>query len=373
MTLLVLATATMAAQQDQMPNATAATKAAMDQAAIERSWAIQAELARIEKNPEAFVDQLIQSWAPYLDSEVYDPWNEIKPIAMAATPWRLYGASLVGDFKTMLLVLRGKVGAGRYINALTQPEPRTWTSAARVAAPDPQALGSGTDSLVFTPIAPCRMVDTRGTGARTGIMNPGAARTFDLTTGGYTKGQGGATSGCTGLPSFSNFGWAVNITATGHSAAGGLQAWGYSGPVPATSIINYFPTAYAIANNGSLTGCYGCVDDVTLMVFGGAAHVIIDVMGYYDYATGFAVGTPVVTSLVGTDVNVPAAGGAYASGAACPAGTVLVGGTAYVYGGLMSVADHEIVSSGTTWREYYRNTTASPLLVRVSSTCMDVL
>jgi hypothetical protein len=371
MMLLVLATATMVAQQDQTSNATAATKAAMDQAAIERSWAIQAELAGIEKNPEAFVDKLIQGWAPYLDSEMYDPWNEIKPIAMAATPWRLYGASLVGDFKTMLLVLRGKVGAGRYINALTQPEPRTWTGAARFAAPDPQALGGTVDSLVFTPIAPCRMVDTRGTGLRTGIVNPGVPRTFDLTTVGYAKGQGGATSGCAGLPIDSPFGWAANITASQYSANGGIQIWGYLGIIPATSILNYFPGAYAIANNGSLTGCYLCADDVTLSVFGAATHVIIDVMGYYDHATGFAVGTPVVTSLVGTDVNVPAGGGAYVYGAACPAGTVLVGGTAYVGGGLLSVADHQIIS--TTWREWYRNTTGSSVLVRVSSTCLEVL
>jgi hypothetical protein len=361
----------MVAQQDQMPNATAATKAAMDQAAIERSWAIQAELARIEKNPEAFVDQLIQSWAPYLDSEVYDPWNEIKPIAMAATPWRLYGASLVGDFKTMVSVLRGKVGAGRYINALTRPEPRTWTGAARFAAPDPQALGGTVDSLVFTPIAPCRMVDTRSAAAaRTGIMNPGVVRTFDLTTNGYSKGQGGATSGCTGLPSFSNVGWAVNITATGHSAAGGLQAWGYSGPVPATSIINYFPTAYAIANNGSLTGCYGCVDDVSLMVFGGAAHVIIDVMGYYDQATGFAVGTPVVTSLAGLLTGVAAGAFTVVSGEACPAGTVLIGGAMTNSGTTIVTSDH--FASGTRWFENVKNTGASAVSVTVYSTCLDV-
>jgi hypothetical protein len=371
MLLLVLATATMVAQQDQMPNATAATKAAMDQAAIERSWAIQAELARIEKNPEAFVDQLIQSWAPYLDSEVYDPWHEIKPIAMAATPWRLYGASLVGDFKTMVSVLRGKVGAGRYINALTQPEPRTWTGAARFAAPDPQALGGTVDSLVFTPIAPCRMVDTRGTGARTGIMNPGATRTFDLTTDGYTKGQGGATSGCTGLPSFSNVGWAVNITATGHSAAGGLQAWGFGGVVPATSIINYFPTAYAIANNGSLTGCYGCADDVTLMVFGGAAHVIIDVMGYYERATGFAVGTPVVTFLVGTTATVVAGGFTQVFGAACPVGTVLIGG-GMTNSALGTILTSDQMASGTQWFEYVKNTGTGSSLVAVYSTCLDV-
>jgi len=367
MMLLVLATATMVAQQDQMPNATAATKPAMDQAAIERSWAIQAELARIEKNPEAFVDQLIQSWAPYLDSEVYDPWHEIKPIAMAATPWQLYGASLVGDFKTMLLVLHGKVGAGRYINALTQPEPRTWTSAARVAAPDPQVLGGTVDSLVFTPIAPCRMVDTRGAGARTGIVNPGVPRSFDLTTDGYTKGQGGATSGCTGLPSFSPFGWAANITTTQHSAAGGLQAWGFGGVVPLTSIINYFPTAYAIANNGSLTGCWGCADDVTLSVFGGATHVIIDVMGYYDQATATS---STVTRIAGTATPIANGTQGFVTGGACPAGTVLIGGEVDHGSGDLAVGRSRQATT-TTWTFWMINNSGASGSVTAYSGCMD--
>ena len=339
-----------------------ADKASLNQAAIERSWAIQGELARIEQNREAFVEDLLRSWTPYLDSAVYDPWTELKPIAMKATPWQLYGASLVGDFKTMVQLLRGEVGAGRYVNALTEPQARIPVMT--------QALGATTDSLVFTPIAPCRMVDTRGVGVRTGIVNPGTPRVFDLTTTGYTKGQGGATSGCAGLPSFSNLGWAANVTVTGHTASGNVRAYAAAGAVPATSFINFFPAASALANAGTLTGCYSCTDDVAIAAFAAPTHVIIDVMGYYEQATGFAVGTPVVTRLAGTSTSVAAGAFTVVYGASCPAGTVTVGGAMTNSGSTIMVSDQYV--SGTQWYEFVRNTGGSAVSVTVYSTCLDI-
>jgi hypothetical protein len=342
----------------------------MDQAAIERSWALQAELARIEANKEAFVDELLASWVPYVDGNEYDVVAELKPIAMKAFPWRLYGASLVGDYRTMVQLLRGKVGAAQYINTLDKPEPKV-----RV---DTKVLGGTIDSLVFTPIAPCRIVDTRGTGARTGIMNPGVSRVFDLTTGGFSKGQGGDTV-CPGLPAFSHFGWSANVTATGHTAIGGLQAWGFTGPIPSTSLLNFFPAGFAIANAGSLTGCFGCADDVVISTFGGAAHVIIDVTGFYEQATGFAttdtVGNPVVTELAGTLTTIAANSTTFVNGAACPAGTVLVsGGQSNSASGVNAVLTSDHHKSGTLWTEFLRNpNTAATATATVFTYCIDVI
>jgi hypothetical protein len=336
----------------------------LERAVIERSREIQAALARIEAGKEAFVDELIASWVPALDPGIYDPWNEIKPLAMKATPWHLYGASLVGDFGTMVRLLGGKAGAGRYMSALSRPQPRL--------APGPAALGDGTDSLVFTPIVPCRMVDTRGAGARTGVLAVGTPRSFDLTTDGYAKGQGGATSGCTGLPGFSHHGWAVNITATGFTALGNLTVYPSGGTKPLASVLNYSPVLSAVANAASVAGCLGCDDDVTVAANASASHVVIDVMGYYQQATGFVTGTESVTYLAGTPVTIAPGGTAFVYGGSCPAGTVLTGGgmTNSLFGASVVASDHFV--TGSLWYEYVRNGAGQAADVTVYSACKDI-
>jgi hypothetical protein len=307
---------------------------------------------------------LVASWIPYLDNKAYDP-AELKHAMQGLPAWRLFGASLATDFKTMTSVLRGKIPAGQLINGYNGPQAKSFYSPLN-------DLGQTTSQLVFTPIAPCRMVDTRNAGARTGILVPNVARTFDLTTGGYSKGQGGATSGCTGLPADSPYGWSVNITVAAYTGDGGLQAYPYLGAQPATSIINYFTAAYAIANNGAVTGCYLCLEDVTINAFGVPTHVIIDVMGYYDVATGFATGTFTRTALAGTSTSVAANGFTFITGGACPAGTVLIGGgQTNSSSGQILTSDHYI--SGTTWYEYVKNlSTTTAYTVTIYSICADV-
>jgi hypothetical protein len=329
------------------------------QLSAERSWAVQSELAAIDRSREAFVNDLIESWTPYVDKDVYNLWSELKPIAMRAPAWQLLGASKVGDFQTMVAVLRGQTGAAQFINTLDQPQAKAWASS--------DLLGDTTGSLVFTPIAPCRIVDTRGVGARTGFLNPGVPRTFDLTTDGYGKGQGGQTSGCTGLPSFSHRAFAVNITVAAYAANGGLQVYPSGGAIPATSLINFFPAAYAIANNGPVTGCYGCVDDITINAFGASTHVIIDVMGYYERAsvTGAS-----ISRIAGTPVNIAAGGRSFATGGACPAGTVMIGGENDYTGTDVSIGESR-QATATTWTMWHINNDALARTTTVYSRCLD--
>ena len=233
----------------------------------------------------------------------------------------------------------------------------------------PMVLGDYTQSLVYTPIAPCRMVDTRGSGARTGVIAANATRSFDVTTNGFSKGQGSATS-CTGLPGYSYAAWALNVTVTnGYVAAGGLKAWGFSGTEPNASIINFGPaTSGGIANGLTLAGCDGCADDITIRAFGDATHVIIDVVGYYQPALGNAA---TVTRLAGTTSPIGASGGmGFFPGAACPGGTSLLGGEVDHNGGDLAMGEsHE--STSTVWTMWMINNSASSANVTVYSRCMD--
>jgi hypothetical protein len=211
-------------------------------------------------------------------------------------------------------------------------------------------------------------VDTREPGARTGILQAGTARSFDLTTDGFLKGQGGASS-CPGLPSFSYYGWAVNITVTGYAGNGHLKAWPYGATEPNASVANYGSAPYALASGQILTGCDGCTDDVNIKAVSAATHVIIDVVGYFHEA---GVATSTVTSWAGSSVVVPSGFWSTVYGASCPAGTVLVGGEIDdVYGHYTGSTVESRQYSSTSWRFVVNNTGISAITVQAASRCMD--
>jgi len=354
--------------------ATAHAQKQVDQAAIERSREIQAQIDQINQNKQSFIDTLIASWTPDVDAKIFgDVSTQLLPLMQAATPWKLYAASLVGDYTGMIQVLRGDISAGKVINTLSSAQPHAKASSSLAVGSASSlialALGSTTSQLVFTPIPPCRMADTRNTGARTGILAAGVPRTFDLTTGGFTKGQGG-TGSCPGLTSFNVAAWSVNMTVTGYDDNGYLQAYPFGGSAAGTSVLNFGTSIYAIANSSTLTGCYGCTDSINI-VGSIPTHVILDVYGYFGPATGFATG--VVTQMAGTTATVAAGVYQFVQGGSCPAGTLVIGGSqtnSSSSTNTILTSDHNI--SGTTWYEYVKNTGTSSATVTVYSNCQDV-
>jgi hypothetical protein len=336
------------------------------QMSAERSRAVAAQIPQIEANKAAFVNQLLTQWALVLDPLVYDPVSELSEAAMKAPAYQLYGASLVGDYSTFLSVLSGRVGASTFVQTLAASQIKQ-APAASFDTPQPTSLGSNTDSLVYTPIAPCRMVDTRGTGARTGLIVPGAPRSFDLTTSGYVKGQGGAVAGCTGLPTVSPAAWAANITVTGYGAIGGLKAYGFSQPEPNASIINYQGGIFAVANGQTLPGCYACADDVTIAAFSASTHVIIDVVGYY-FAAG--TGNSSVSRFAGTATNINNSSFAFVYGGICPAGTSLIGGEVDHGSGDLAVGEYH-QNGSTQWVFWMINNSGGTGSVTAYTRCID--
>ena len=318
---------------------------------VQRSNEVMSVIANIDANKAAAADQLLKEWQANLDPNVYDVYEELGEAAASAPAWQLYGAALTGDFGKAASILRGRQGAGATINSISAPQAKIARGFGRATA---NLVGDTNNSLVFTPIAPCRVVDTRGAGARTGLIPANGLRSFDLTTSAFTSGQGGAAA-CPGLPSFSHLGWSVNITVTnGYVANGGLKAWGFSAAEPNASVINFTPASSGgIANGLTLTGCFGCGDDVTIRSFGDGTHVIIDVMGYYEEAVGTQLA---VTRLAGTATPL-VLGTVTISGADCPGGTTLVGGEMDDTQTTTSLAD--FFAAGSHWVAEVRNTSAS--------------
>lgn len=338
--------------------------------AAERSRAIQSALQRIDADRAGWVSNFVAEWGRVLDPRVYDVYRDLTPIAMKAPAWQLYAASLVGDYHSMLDVLRGYRSAGRVVNRLAAPERR----ARPASAGRTLAFGDTTEQLVYTPVAPCRVVDTRpgndGPGARTGVLAAGAARTFDFTTAAFTSGQGGGPSSvCTGLPSSNVAAWAFNLTVVGSfTAQGGLKAWGFSGLEPNSSVINWQAGQNgAIANGAIVPGCYGCADDITIRAFGDSTNIIVDVVGYFRQPT---IQDATITRFIGPDTVLPAGGTAVAVSGVCPAGTLLVGGETDDTGTNVALGEFRQLSA-TQWTAEFRNNEGISHIGTVTARCLD--
>ncbi|MPY89430.1 MAG: hypothetical protein GEU99_16065 [Luteitalea sp.] len=146
---------------------------------------------------------------------------------------------------------------------------------------------SGLHPVTVNLPSPCRVVDTRGTGGRTGLLEPGAPRVFSLwDVVSAIAEQGGDACGIESEEDAVTFSdnpgvvWGINITVTGFSANGGLKAWKNGEQEPNSSVINYSSGHEpSVANFVMLKGseCVGCGDDIVVEAFGSPTHLIIDV------------------------------------------------------------------------------------------------
>jgi hypothetical protein len=162
-------------------------------------------------------------------------------------------------------------------------------NASTPAGDAPQALGDSTAQLVYTPVTPCRIVDTRIAG---GTLAVGVPRDFRVT-GGDLSPQGGSPTGC-GVP----FGRAtaafINFVAVAPAGPGNLRTWPYRTPpppAPATSIINYALVGDGrlnIANGVAVRICdpteagQACTLDIRVQADGSSAHLVADVLGFFE-------------------------------------------------------------------------------------------
>lgn len=141
-------------------------------------------------------------------------------------------------------------------------------------------LGSFMSDLVYTPVTPCRIVDTRsGAG---GIIGANAGQQFHISSTNYSL-QGGQAADC-GVPADVGA-VAINVVSTGQTGAGHLRVVASGGNVPSTSFLNYQP-GVNLANAGiSKIGTYGGKTGIFIYSSNSASHAVVDVMGYFSKAT----------------------------------------------------------------------------------------
>ena len=146
---------------------------------------------------------------------------------------------------------------------------------------DPLVFGDEASDLVYFPVAPCRILDTRiGTGTFAGPLAAGPAAIYPVFHNQGLVAQGGNAAGC-GVPT-DPAAIALTVVAVSPSAAGDLRLYRYLDPLPGASAINYAPVpGLNVANTTIVPTCQICGNDFNIKVDAGATHVVADVVGYF--------------------------------------------------------------------------------------------
>jgi hypothetical protein len=185
--------------------------------------------------------------------------------------------------------------------------------------PIPNSLGDSGDDLVFTPVTPCRIIDTRiASGGSAGRIGPNLGKQFSVSLADYST-QGGFAGSC-GIP-IAPAAVAINVTSVDQTGQGNLRVIQSGGGTPNVSLVNYNPginiaNAAVVASAGSLGG-----DNIFIYSGNSASHVVVDIMGY--------LAAPQLTALDVTNVTNSLSIGAGTNAilsVACPAGRTVTGG-----------------------------------------------
>jgi hypothetical protein len=136
--------------------------------------------------------------------------------------------------------------------------------------PIPNILGSTQADLVYTPVTPCRIIDTRSSG---GPITPGVNRSFIV-------------AGICGVPFGPATAAVINFVAVGPAGAGDLRITPFGTAIPLASIINYAVVpGLNLANGPAVTICNPatttCTSDITIQADVSATDLVADVQGYF--------------------------------------------------------------------------------------------
>ena len=144
------------------------------------------------------------------------------------------------------------------------------------------ALGSVAADLVFTPVTPCRVIDTRTSAA--GPLVAGVDQSFLVRSAGGFASQGGSAADC-GIPASASA-VEMNFVAVAPAGPGDLRVVAFPGTLPDASVLNYanlpgLNIANGIAQPVCINGAVPCAKDITVHADVSDTHLVVDVVGYF--------------------------------------------------------------------------------------------
>ena len=177
-------------------------------------------------------------------------------------------------------------------------------------------LGSPDKDLTYTPVAPCRILDTREPGALSGILAAGSTRSFNGPGSSTFLSQGGSPNSCNLVKSPLTAALVINFTVVSPSANGFITAFAADATQPLAATLN-FKAGQVIGNNATLKIKQDVFSPSIKIYTSSQTHLVADVVGYFNapQATGLTCYT--TASVVGL-INSPNSG-LYLGSATAPA------------------------------------------------------
>lgn len=271
---------------------------------------------------ESLARQIVDKWSGHVDRHFAigaEAWAaEMAPAFAEATPAELQAAAGAHRFDDMNRILLGE-------------SPRDAT----------EALGDAAADLVFVPVAPCRILDTRLVG---GPIAANSARDFDISSVISYAYQGGEDGDC-GVGLVGSFAAAViNFTVVAPSAAGYLTAYPRGAARPLASSLNY-AAGQVVGNEVIVKLEQGyALNDITVYSFA-QSHVVGDVVGYFAAPRATALQCQEKTA---SAVTIPAGTIGTATTPVCDAGYTITGG-----GCSSSTFDGRVVTTRTLANSHF--------------------
>jgi len=231
-----------------------------DLAMAAAAQAEQARLAEIRANRDKVISELMGTWAPHEGA------YQLEVALRAATPEQLLQVSNAQSFAEVNKVLLGEAAGSSF--AL------------------PNDLGDTTQDYVFTPVTPCRIFDTRPTGAG-GAFAAGETREYFVYGTTAISNQGGNPAGCAS-PKGEPRAVHLQVSVVPVGSPGNVRVYPANVTTPNTSVISF--VSGLNFSNALTVGTYYSLADPEIEVYVGnaSAHVIADVMGYYYNVTGLS-------------------------------------------------------------------------------------
>lgn len=295
---------------------------------------------------------LVDRWAGHVD----------RTYAIGAERWAAEMAPAFGE--TPLADLRLAAAAADFegMNDALLGTPRPLGPA---PTPASKRIGDAMTDLVYTPLAPCRILDTRLAG---GALAAGGIRQVQVRGVDDFAGQGGASGDCGlgAVPSLAAL--AVNVTAVSPANQGFLTLHATGTPRPLAASLVYAPGG--LVSNEVIATLDAPDGEKSLDLFSNAAsHVVMDVTGYF--APPEATGLSCLRTESGA-VNVANGALGNATSAACPAGYAITGGSCTANAVMVRLITFDTSTSTRTQFCVYFNESGGNLQVNARAICCRV-
>lgn len=313
----------------------------------------QEKLQQILNNKAGYAAAIVQRWEG--DARASGKWDEnystdLQAALMKLEPDNLLAAGEAPTYRAMRQVLM----TGRLTETIVlNPNDKT-----------PNVLGSSGSDLVYTPITPCRILDTRF--ATAGAITTGTIRSIDVDGTSFTS-QGGNSTSC-GVPYAVAAAVAITLTVTGPIAPGYLTAFSFCSSQPTASTINY-AAGETIATGAIVPMCGGAGVDMSIYAFQ-TTHALVDVVGYF----AAPVATPLDCTTVSSAVTAAASNLWTNVDAFCPSGRTATGGGYNTPEGSLGYPGVWLttlpISGG--WRTWVDNQNSSPRSIQTWAVCCRI-